>query len=85
VRDYLIGKGVNPGRAHAAAESTEVPLSVTKRGRARVRTKAPSAAGYVAWPDSYKLDGRFAVTTVSVRPAWEGAVTRRNSEKFKDL
>lgn len=32
VRDFLIGKGVDPRRAHAAAESTEVPLSVTKRG-----------------------------------------------------
>jgi SAM-dependent methyltransferase len=32
VRDYLIGKGVEPARARAAAESTEVPLSVTKRG-----------------------------------------------------
>jgi hypothetical protein len=32
VRDYLIGKGVDPGRAHAAAESREVPLLVTKRG-----------------------------------------------------
>jgi ubiquinone/menaquinone biosynthesis C-methylase UbiE len=32
VRDYLIGKGVSPARAHAAAQSTEVPLSVTKRG-----------------------------------------------------
>jgi SAM-dependent methyltransferase len=32
VRDYLIGKGVSPGRAHAAAKRTEVPLSVTKRG-----------------------------------------------------
>jgi SAM-dependent methyltransferase len=32
VRDYLIGKGVEPGRARAAAAATEVPLSVTKRG-----------------------------------------------------
>jgi hypothetical protein len=32
VRDYLIGKGVNARRAQAAAASTEVPLSVTKRG-----------------------------------------------------
>jgi SAM-dependent methyltransferase len=32
VRDYLIGKGVEPGRARAAAASAEVPLSVTKRG-----------------------------------------------------
>jgi SAM-dependent methyltransferase len=32
VRDYLIGKGVEPGRAQAAAASAEVPLSVRKRG-----------------------------------------------------
>lgn len=32
VRDYLIGKGVEPGRAKIVAETTEVPLSVTKRG-----------------------------------------------------
>ena len=32
VRDYLIGKGVEPARARTAAASTEVPLSVTKRG-----------------------------------------------------
>jgi SAM-dependent methyltransferase len=32
VRDYLIGKGVEPGRAQAAATSAEVPLTVTKRG-----------------------------------------------------
>jgi SAM-dependent methyltransferase len=32
VRDYLIGKGVRPARARAAAGSTTVPLSVTKRG-----------------------------------------------------
>jgi SAM-dependent methyltransferase len=32
VRDYLIGKGVSPRRAGAAAESTKVPMSVTKRG-----------------------------------------------------
>ena len=32
VRDYLIGKGVEPVRAQAAAASAEVPLSVTKRG-----------------------------------------------------
>lgn len=32
VRDYLIGKGVEAGRAQAAAAGTEVPLSVTKRG-----------------------------------------------------
>lgn len=32
VRDYLIGKGVEPGRADAAAAATQVPLSVTKRG-----------------------------------------------------
>jgi SAM-dependent methyltransferase len=32
VRDYLIGKGVEPDRASAAAEATEVPLEVTKRG-----------------------------------------------------
>jgi SAM-dependent methyltransferase len=32
VRDYLIGKGVQPERASAAAEAIEVPLEVTKRG-----------------------------------------------------
>jgi SAM-dependent methyltransferase len=32
VRDYLIGKGVEPERASAAAEAAEVPLDVTKRG-----------------------------------------------------
>jgi SAM-dependent methyltransferase len=32
VRDYLIGKGVEPERAAVAAEGVEVPLAVTKRG-----------------------------------------------------
>jgi SAM-dependent methyltransferase len=32
VRDYLIGKGVEPERAAEAAESVEGPLEVTKRG-----------------------------------------------------
>jgi ubiquinone/menaquinone biosynthesis C-methylase UbiE len=32
VRDYLIGKGAEPERASAAAEATDVPLEVTKRG-----------------------------------------------------
>jgi SAM-dependent methyltransferase len=32
VRDYLIGKGVEPARAQAEAASATVPLSVTKRG-----------------------------------------------------
>jgi SAM-dependent methyltransferase len=32
VRDYLIGKGVDPARAGAAAEGVEPPLAVTKRG-----------------------------------------------------
>jgi SAM-dependent methyltransferase len=32
VRDYLVGKGADAGRAELAAASTEVPLSVTKRG-----------------------------------------------------
>jgi SAM-dependent methyltransferase len=32
VRDYLIGKGVEPGIAEAAAGSVAIPLSVTKRG-----------------------------------------------------
>jgi SAM-dependent methyltransferase len=32
VRDYLIGRGVEPERASAAAAATEVPLEVTKRG-----------------------------------------------------
>jgi SAM-dependent methyltransferase len=32
LRDYLVGKGVDPARARAVAESSDVPLSVTKRG-----------------------------------------------------
>jgi SAM-dependent methyltransferase len=32
VRDYLIGKGAEPERASGAAEASEVPLVVTKRG-----------------------------------------------------
>jgi SAM-dependent methyltransferase len=32
VRDYLIGKGIEPERAGAAAEAIDVPLEVTKRG-----------------------------------------------------
>ena len=32
VRDYLIGKQVDPDRAQALAEAVELPLSVTKRG-----------------------------------------------------
>ena len=32
VREYLIGKGVEPDRAGAAAEAVDVPLDVTKRG-----------------------------------------------------
>ena len=40
VRDYLIGKGVEPARAHATAESTNVPLSVTKRGALAFARKA---------------------------------------------
>jgi SAM-dependent methyltransferase len=32
VRDYLVGKGVDPQRAEAAAAATAVPLDVTKRG-----------------------------------------------------
>ena len=32
VRDYLIGKGVDPGHARSVAASMKVPLSVTKRG-----------------------------------------------------
>lgn len=32
VRDYLIGKGSDPREAQAAAEITDVPLAVTKRG-----------------------------------------------------
>jgi SAM-dependent methyltransferase len=32
VRDYLVGKGVEPGRAGEAAAGTDVPLQVTKRG-----------------------------------------------------
>ena len=32
VRDYLVGKGVEPGSAAARAEVADVPQSVTKRG-----------------------------------------------------
>jgi len=32
VRDYLVGKGVDAARAEGVAATTEVPLSVTKRG-----------------------------------------------------
>ena len=32
VRDYLVGKGVEPRSAEARAEVADVPLSVTKRG-----------------------------------------------------
>jgi SAM-dependent methyltransferase len=32
VRDYLLGKGVDPKRAATAADGVEVPLDVTKRG-----------------------------------------------------
>jgi hypothetical protein len=32
VRDYLVGKQVAPDWAQAAAETTELPLRVTKRG-----------------------------------------------------
>ena len=32
VRDYLVGKQVAPGRAHAIAAAVKLPLSVTKRG-----------------------------------------------------
>jgi len=32
VRDFLVGKGVEPARANEAASTTPVPLTVTKRG-----------------------------------------------------
>jgi hypothetical protein len=32
VREYLVGKGVEPERAAAAAAAADVPLQVTKRG-----------------------------------------------------
>jgi hypothetical protein len=32
IRDYLVGKGVDAGRAEAVAAGIEVPLPVTKRG-----------------------------------------------------
>jgi SAM-dependent methyltransferase len=32
VRDYLVGKGVEPERAREAADAVDVPLDVTKRG-----------------------------------------------------
>jgi SAM-dependent methyltransferase len=48
VRDYLVGKGVDPERAATAAEAVDVPLEVTKRGAlvfARRRAGAPSRRG----------------------------------------
>jgi SAM-dependent methyltransferase len=32
VRDYLVGKGVEPERAQVAADAIDVPLTITKRG-----------------------------------------------------
>jgi hypothetical protein len=32
VRDYLIGKGAEPGRGRSVTAAAEVPLAVTKRG-----------------------------------------------------
>jgi SAM-dependent methyltransferase len=40
VRDYLIGKGVAPARADAAADDSTVPLTVTKRGALAFARKA---------------------------------------------
>lgn len=37
VRDYLVGKGVDATRAERIAATTDVPLSVTKRGGSGVR------------------------------------------------
>jgi SAM-dependent methyltransferase len=44
VRDYLIGKGRAPGEAQVAAEATDVPLRVTKRGALAFARKRRSAA-----------------------------------------
>jgi SAM-dependent methyltransferase len=41
VRDYLVGRLVDPERARAAAETTNPPLSVTKRGALVYGRKAP--------------------------------------------
>jgi SAM-dependent methyltransferase len=41
VRDYLLGKGVDPQRAAAAADGVEVPLDVTKRGALVFARKCP--------------------------------------------
>jgi hypothetical protein len=35
VRDYLVGKGVEPKRAEQAAQATGVPLTVTNAARSR--------------------------------------------------
>ena len=39
VRDYLVGKQVAPDRARAAAEATQLPLRVTKRGAVLIARK----------------------------------------------
>src|SRR5918992_250628 len=47
VLDYLVGKGTPPERAEAAADATETPLTVTKRGAlafGRKRTPRTPAA-----------------------------------------
>jgi SAM-dependent methyltransferase len=40
VRDYLVGKGVEPTRAKEAAQAANVPLAVTKRGALAFARKA---------------------------------------------
>jgi len=42
VRDYLVGKGVEARRAERVAASSEVPLSVTKRGALVFARRGPS-------------------------------------------
>jgi SAM-dependent methyltransferase len=56
VRDYLIGKGVEPARAAAGASSAEVPLTVTKRGAlAFARKRTESAKGGLPFPAHSEL------------------------------
>jgi SAM-dependent methyltransferase len=50
VRDYLVGKGLEPVAAESAAERTAVPLSVTKRGALAFARKRFGAGGGVSAP-----------------------------------
>jgi len=48
VRDYLIGKGVEPQAARTAAAATEVPMTVTKRGAVAFARKQESLESVTA-------------------------------------